>query len=83
MKKNLIIIILVLIGVASVPLAWVLFPWAQSISATEMPDGTLVSLSPEDGTWIVTTGTILAAGTLLAAIVIGFFYKPASAKGNS
>jgi hypothetical protein len=83
LKKNLIIIILIAICVASVPLAWALFPWAQSISATEMTDGTLVSLSPEDGTWIVTTGAILAASSLLAAIAVGVFYKPVSSKGNT
>ena len=83
MKKTLIIIALILVGIASVPLAWSLFPWAQSISATEMADGTLVSLSPEDGTWIINAGTILAAASILAAIIVGVLYKPVSSNDKT
>lgn len=82
MKKIIIVISLILIGIASIPVAWLLFPWAQSISATELSDGLKVLISPEEGTWIINTGVVLASVSFLAAIVTGVFYKAPEANVN-
>jgi len=75
MNKNILVILLVVIGVIAIPLAWLLFPWAQSLSAIELSDGTQALLSPEDGTWIMTAGIILALVSFLGAIYLRHFYE--------
>ncbi|MDH5631288.1 MAG: hypothetical protein OEY96_14150 [Gammaproteobacteria bacterium] len=76
MKKKLIIISLVLIGLATIPLAWYLFPWAQSISAETLSDGSKVLVSMTAGSWIITLGNVFSGISFLAAIIVGVYYQP-------
>jgi hypothetical protein len=76
MKKPIIISICIFIAIVSYPLAWHLFPWAQSMSATTMSDGTLVLLSPEDGAWIIKLAFGLTITSLISALAIGVWFKP-------
>lgn len=78
MSKKFIVFILVTCGLLFYPLGWMLFPWAQSIGAIELSDGTHAIFSPHTGTWVIKLGAILSVISIISAVLVGVFYRPFS-----
>ena len=76
MKKTIIVTCLVVIAVASIPLSWALFPWALSLSAIELVDGTKAILDPTAGRWIINAGYSISGVAFFSSLWVAIFYKP-------
>jgi len=53
-----------------------LFPWAQSVSAVELSDGTKAITSPTAGSWITKVCGGISIVSFISAILVGVFYNP-------
>jgi hypothetical protein len=76
MKKKGLLVALILCGLSFFPLGWILFPFAQSMGAVELSDGTKAILSLTTGTWIIRLGAFLSIVSFLTAAIVAIYYRP-------